>query len=152
MLYCGCINSDVRGVYARNLIADNALVLINCYLYCSFILLYLYQDLFNLILLKHSLSCHIFFLKFLLFIVFFINYETLLFKMPQNKIDTIICIVRKENTQIPWLFVINLAPANSQKVRVFKATFYVVNRWKGTPTNKLPNTFHFWLRLKHQEN
>lgn len=129
MLYSGGINSNVRGVHTRNLITNYALILINCYLYCSFVLLNLLKDLFNLILFKHSFGCNIFFLKFLLFIILLINNQTLFFEMPQNKIDTIIGIVRKENTQIPWLFVIDLTPAYSQKVWVFKTTFYVIYRW-----------------------
>ena len=58
--------------------------------------------------------------------------------MFQYQVHAIICIVRKKYAEIPRLLVINFSPANSKKIGVVQVSLYIINCWKGAPTDQFP--------------
>lgn len=152
MLHCRGIYLGA-GAVRGNLVAINLiLVLIYGGLYGLLILLDLHEDLLDLVLLEQSLGRHILLLQLLLLLILLIDHQPLLLQVAEDQSDAVVCVVWQQDTEGPWLFVVDLAPADAQEVRVVQVALDIIDCWQGTPTDKFPNAFHFRLRLKHEED
>lgn len=85
----------------------------------ALILLYGFDQLFNLMLLSHhSFGSHILFLELLLLFILFIDVKSLFFEMLQYQTYAIACVVWKENAQNPRLLVIDFPPTNCEEIGI----------------------------------
>ena len=99
-----------------------------------FILLYGFEQFFNLVLLReNTLSRHILFLQFLLLFVFLVDIETLLLEVLEDEVHAISRVVGKQYAEDPWLLEVYFPPADREEVWVVEIPLDIVNRGKSAP-------------------